>query len=186
VLAGVLPDGRGAGVHVDHRLTIEAAGYEETGERGGQLSYRPETSQGLEYGVISLMRRVFNGSVDVLTFEKCVVRENLLEGRALGQKFENVCDAKTLTANAGAASALTCSTVIRLSRSALIYSRISGASGEGRTPKALRPLEPKSSASASSATLARPDSTIHAPNWAFTNTQVFSHAGTLTLWLRTS
>jgi len=57
--------------------------------------------------MISLMGRVLNGRVDVLWFEECVVGQNLVVARAIGQEFENVGHTETLASNAGTASAFT-------------------------------------------------------------------------------
>ena len=71
--------------------------------------------------MIGLMGGVFNGRVDVLSFEKGIIGQNLVEGCAVGEKLKNVADANTLTANAGRPPHLPSSTVIRLSLSARIF-----------------------------------------------------------------
>ncbi len=54
------------------------------------------------------MRGVFNSCVDILSFEKGIISQNLVEGRAVGEELKNVADANALIANAGTASALAC------------------------------------------------------------------------------
>ncbi len=50
--------------------------------------------------MVSLMRCVLNGSVDVFPFEEGVVGQNFVEARAVRQKLKNVDPTETLAANA--------------------------------------------------------------------------------------
>ncbi len=56
--------------------------------------------------MIRLVRRIFNGRVDVLSFEKRVVGQHFFETGAVGQKLQNIAHADSLPSNARAAPTL--------------------------------------------------------------------------------
>ena len=56
--------------------------------------------------MVGLVRGVLNCRIDIFSFEKRVVFKDLFEKRTVGEQLKNVADANTLSANAGAPSAL--------------------------------------------------------------------------------
>jgi hypothetical protein len=71
--------------------------------------------------VVGLMRVVFNGRVDILSFEERIIGQNFVEASTISKKLKNAADSNTIAAYAGRPPHLPSSTVIRLSLSALIF-----------------------------------------------------------------
>ena len=71
------------------------------------VDYRQEISRALQDDVISLMGGVLQGGKNVFAFQEWIVGQNLVEGSSGAQEFQNIADAHSESANAGASTTLT-------------------------------------------------------------------------------
>jgi hypothetical protein len=60
----------------------------------------------MEHGVVGLTSRVFNGGKNIFPFQKGIIRKYFFKRSPTRQEIQDVGNAETKTANAGAASAL--------------------------------------------------------------------------------